>query len=436
VKPPRVVLNDVTSTTWSNRLPVPDGRSLPRDPSALCLQNVGACQTATRRNPPTHFVAAPSWDPMDFDGRPLTVGGSPAGRLPPAWLFVKPGILGGSGDRLAMESASPAVGGHTVRVFRTEIQGSTDVWPMGVLVAVPSGHELPQPFSLLVYLQNTPQQEVGDFYRYFKAPFGWDWTFLQHWRWLNYSNLPLVHPWNAFGLAYQLARSGKNFILVVPQMPVAKVADDPRLHPLLAGSVMRQLLAVVRDVLFPAAFEGRFHSVALAAFSDGNNVLANFLTRNLGAGSSSADRAFVTDEVDEIFSFDPPQQSIFGNAVIQAALRWKATETTGRRKVVRVYSQHFYDPAYHSLLPAAKAAGLRAGVEFVGERRDRDVSLAYLPRRSDRPDVWVNTGTELHPRVLPAGTAPYDRRVASWENVHHWMPALFLVDAARRSPFI
>ena len=436
---PRVVLNDVTASTWSNRLPVPDGRSVPRDPSALCLQNIDACRRGTKRDTPgivlPHFLAATSWDPLDFDGRSVNIG-SGTSRLPPGWIFVQPGILGSAGDRLAMAFTAPAPAGHTIRVFRTEIDHSVDVWPMSILVAVPAGFEPSRPFSMLVYLQNTPQQDPSDFYRYFKPPFGWDWMVLQHWRWLNYSNIPLVQNWNAFGLAYQLAQARKDFILVIPQMPVASVADDPRMHPLLAGSVMRELLIVLRDFLFPSAFEGRLDNVALAAFSDGNNVLTNFLTRNLGAAKSSADYTFLADEVNEIYCFDPPQENRFGSAVIEASLRWKTTEKAGRQKVIRVYSQNFYDPVYHRLLPNARSAGLRAGAQFIGERSGRDVSLAYLPRRTDGRDVWVNSGIEQYPRVLSTATTPYNRSMASWENIHHWIPALFLVDAARRSPFV
>jgi hypothetical protein len=313
--------------------------------------------------------------------------------------------------------------GYTVHICGVSF-GSSVAWPQAIAVAVPDGLSPQTPVSFMVYIQNTPLQQVSDFYQWFDPPWGWDWLIYQFWRWLNYTNLPIRDEWGSFQLPQQIAQAHKKCVLVIPQIPRAALASDPAQFRFLSGAIIKETLLSIRGLLLPD--HGLDH-VVLAAFSDGNNVLSLLLGNNLAKSAAAADREFLTGDVHEIYIFDPPQVAWAGNAVINASLAWKAAGTNSVQRVIRLYSQHFYSPGYYKLLPDARAKGLTPGACFFGESPGKEVTLAYLPLARGN-DVWTKAG----PRYLPG----VKRAAVTWENVHHWIPGLFMADAAGRSPYM
>jgi hypothetical protein len=181
-----IVLHDVTDSTWRQLQQWPFGKNVPAHPSALCLRDIENCKRLADREAdnsvkfalPPHLRAreVTNWDPIDFKGQALhLLPTNEVHKMADGWLFVGARVL--EGDRLHLVLDQNISAHFKVRVFRVEYANATHAWPMLVTVAIPNDWSGDK--SIVVYLQNTPQDER--FFRMFDAPFGWDWLLFHGW---------------------------------------------------------------------------------------------------------------------------------------------------------------------------------------------------------------------------------------------------------------
>ncbi|WP_336212257.1 hypothetical protein [Nonomuraea sp. LPB2021202275-12-8] len=404
-----LTLIDRTDESWRRLKAVPDGSAVPPEPSALCLSDTKACMAGTRRTAtvPSYFPRLTGWDPIHFED----------------WIFAQsPLLIGAAGKReLNITIGKPAPSGYTVKIFSTDF--GSDLWPMATAVAIPKDIPTDRPPSFLVLFQNTPMQNPTDSsYRHFRPPWGWDWLYLQFWRWFGLHTVPICTSWTAWGLPYQLTRANKKFVLVIPQMPVDTLARDPGRYALLSGEAMSRLLSSLQAAITPEAAGEPAH-VALAGFSNGNLILADFFKHNLAKGAAAADRA-MAEKVKETYVLAPPEQEWAGTAILDQCRAWKAAVPAG---VIRAYTHAVYGTAYERLLGRRVVT---KDVPFDGDNAAGDISLSYLPY-TPADNVWSRTCKTLGTKVpnCPCARVGFD-------NVHHWIPALCLTHAAARSPFL
>jgi hypothetical protein len=306
--------------------------------------------------------------------------------------------------------ASPPVAGGNLAFDRTDVDPDTDdlvVEVAGVpapqLIAVSCPRAVvrdagsgPTPF--LVYLHPNVGQNVGAGFYQGPYPFSWDYLFYGLWRYMNYLGDPLTIDPYAKGLPYQMSRSGKSAVIVLPCNRVGAeigVFQD-------AGSVetiLREIQALLfrRRGVFTAPPLGR---TAMASFSAGNGLVTQFLTN-----SRNRSHSFYLDTLREVYMFEAPQGLV--PQWVTQALRWaNAGSTQGKR--VRAYTRGSSD-AYRRLV-----AGSLPRPPFVAESPSGFHSAAALPDAA-----WRRAGAV----------------VRSWQEPHQLVSAMLLTDALRRSGF-
>ena len=414
---PPPLLWDRTLEAWGQIQTIPDGTRVPNYPSAQCLRDTKTCISVTVRNKPglpapSHFPTLKGWNPENLD----------------EWVFTAdPLIIGPANNRVLDITRAPAPAGYQVRILGTRL--GPDEWPKSIAVAIPHGLPEDQPVSFLVWYQNIPAQAKGTtVFHNFHPPLGWDWLYYQYWNVLNFNSIPICRSWTAFGLPYQLTFAKKKFVLVLPQIPFETQANDPRINKLLSGATVGRILAELQQMLAPK-LEGTPppKHVAMAGFSNGNLILEHFFRRLLKS-TDHADRAMLAT-IKEAYAFAPPEATWAGDQVLQTLQSWRAATSDG---VIRAYTHSHYSSGHTHLLGAKNAKLVQPDKPIEISDHSGRATLAYLPYQST-DNIWKRTfrtvQTLLHPVRCTA-------RTFDFANVHHWIPALMLTDAARRSPFL
>jgi hypothetical protein len=429
---PKIVLHDVTDSTWRELRSWPYGANVPTHPSVLCLKDVEICKkfadreedNATGFKLPPHLRAreVSNWDPIDFDGREL--------HLPPMnamlhmenrWLFVTDPVLDGDRLRLAVDRNISA--NFRVRVLRIEYADNTQAWPMLVTVAIPNDWDGND--SFVVYLQNPPQDPR--YFRLFNAPFGWDWLFFHGWKPLNNSNFPLIEPAAAWGIPYQMRRAGKTAILVLPQIPF--MAERSEQFRILSFATLRDLLIAIQDVLLPFSRGTDNPPTTLAGFSNGNTIVANMIASNMAAPKDSPDRQAISAMLDRVISFDPPEDQLAGNYLINACLAFRKKVRTSLE--FRLYTHTWYDQGFTNLFKELEQAGIPSKHHPFYIRPGSRHSIGYFPIGKSR-DIWEKSGQHALDLLTEGrNTLRWDSSLRNFQNVHLWFPALFMTDAVR-----
>ncbi|TAE55409.1 MAG: hypothetical protein EAZ89_05645 [Bacteroidetes bacterium] len=246
--------------------------------------------------------------------------------------------------------------------------------------------------------ENLKSQQDGNYY-----PYGWDFLFHVFWKYLSYRGYS-VNMEYSMGLAYQLAASGKDVVLIIPvlsKQDAINVGDfnDPGKSLDLLRSI--QQFVATQERVRPAADVGR---VALAGFSNGNNMVTSMLARN---------HLYLRQFVKEAYMFDAPATP--GVSWINAAKVWAGTDTS---KVIRIYAQS----QFVNSRDITGGAALRSGIAVNHPARPWSVALL------DRP-YWSPL-VQIHE---PSSTDYFQSR--TYWAIHSMIPATMLTDALSRSRF-
>ena len=161
-------------------------------------------------------------------------------------------------------------------------------------------------------------QNAPDFYTGFPYPFGFDYMYFVLWRYINYTADPLTSDPFAKGLAYQMAESGRNAVIVVPCNGLG-----PEIGVFMNAGQVQLILQDVQAYMFRRAgaflppFLGR---TALAGFSAGNLLVTQFLN-----DPSNRSHSFYLDTLQELYMFEAP------NALdwVNAAVAWQSAGNAG-----------------------------------------------------------------------------------------------------------
>jgi len=266
-------------------------------------------------------------------------------------------------------------------------------WPRALRRTIDSD---PTPF--LIYFHPTVGQNVGaGFYEgpdLGSYPFGWDYLFYGLWRYLNYMGDPITVDPYPKGLPYQVAASGKHAVLVLP-LNKKRIEVGAFLDAASAEELLREIQAFMfrREGIYEPPELGR---TALAAFSDGNPLVARFLGLLINQR-----HLFYQNILKEVYMFDAPRNSVL-NWVAQA-IRW-ARAGDGTDKMIRIYTRN-NSPSHSTLLGQSTPAVPL----FVASSSNGLRTAAVLPMAA-----WRST---------------------DWQTVHQLISATMLTDAFRRSGF-
>jgi len=273
-------------------------------------------------------------------------------------------------------------------------------WPQGILR---SDFEPPTPF--LIYIHPMVGQNAPDFYTGFPYPFGFDYMYFVLWRYINYTADPLTSDPFAKGLAYQMAESGRNAVIVVPCNGLG-----PEIGVFMNAGQVQLILQDVQAYMFRRAgaflppFLGR---TALAGFSAGNLLVTQFLN-----DPSNRSHSFYLDTLQELYMFEAP------NAVdwVNAAVAWQSAGNAGG-KVIRGYQQGSIQAL------AQLVGGALPASPFVVDSANGTRTGAALP-----PSAWNRAATSAgNPAMAASATA--------FQDSHQLISAMMLTDALRRSSF-
>lgn len=279
------------------------------------------------------------------------------------------------------------------------------LWPDGVKR---KSDTAATPVPYLVYFhpntgQNFPKAFAGPY------PFSHDFPYYQVVRYMLYGQAfatldptveldPLLHDPFWKGLAYQLTAAGKDLVIV---KPVSK--PGPEVGSFMDAATMELVLREIGAFMFRAAGihpdtpppVGR---VALAGFSAANSLVAQFLTKN-------ATHAFVTDKLQEVYGFDPPEDR--RAAWFQAVGKW-VTATN----MARAYCQVNDLPLFQGLLGSG----------------------VTLPVKTPHFTSTTNAKRTCAAVAIKDWQAVTTMKVA-FQEAHQLVPSLLLTDALRRSGF-
>jgi hypothetical protein len=173
-------------------------------------------------------------------------------------------------------------------------------------------------------------------------PYGWDYLYLQFWRYLNYGDDPLKQPW-CLGSLYQIAEASTNVALVIPILSRDHTAGDLR-NPKGLRALLSQLQQYLLAENFPLVKQqpGAIGPVALAGYSSGNIIVKDILQQ----------LTFVS-EIDHVFCLDCPKggndapaAERYGERWVEAAIAWGKVQP---HAIIRVYAQEAY-ANIHSLV--------------------------------------------------------------------------------------
>jgi hypothetical protein len=274
-------------------------------------------------------------------------------------------------------------------------------WPKAIARTPGSG---PVPF--LVYLRAGTNQNAK-LYNKGAYPASWAYVLNGLWAYVNYLVDPLVKSPGPKGLPYQVARSGKRAVLVLPMPRVGK-----EFGTLLSAANMQEMLAELAAFMYRRAGSYAAPEVgrtALAAFSSGSIHLTAFLAK-------SKSHPFLKNNVQEVYNFDGPDVSAFA----EAAAAWLKTGAAADKRV-RIY-KHAPHAALlklvgHALGAAPSLTTSADGQRSVGVFPNEDWYSAIGAIDKDAPDRF---------RLL----WPDD-----WQLAHQAIAAFLLTDAMRRSGF-
>lgn len=415
----------------------PNGSAVPLEPSTYCLGDAARCkkETADRANSRPYFARNRDWNP-----RPL-----PKITTPISWPFLKSPIFKKSAfakwDILNLAFVDEPAAGYTVKVYSVTYDGNERP-PQFIAVAYPMDLDVSKPPPFLVHYKHIPGQSKNETRFVHFRPFGFDWLYFDIWNWWVYNagrradagydvDMPFLSAQQvSFGFPYQLRQANKQYVIVLPQIsrvfdPVTQQLRDYQLYS--AAMLRKILLAIQGDIL--SVRDDTLSHVAISANSSGCNVFAKFLTDNVAAMKQDPKvEAFMNDELNEIFVFDPPED--FADAMIAAMGGWlklSSRRSTFKGKSVRFYTHSF--PQRATSLTGGKSSPFKRGTNGLWESPDKRISVAYLPfdqRNGD--DVWQQTYDEIRPDGR--------LRVNNFDFVHHAIPALCLTDAAARSLYV
>ncbi|MBW4655438.1 MAG: hypothetical protein KME20_20725 [Kaiparowitsia implicata GSE-PSE-MK54-09C] len=429
---PKIVLYDVTDSTWRKLQSWPYGLNIPSHPSALCLKDIVNCKKQADREIgneigfllPPHLKAreVTDWDPIDFKGQILHLQPTNAvHKMADGWLFLTDPIL--DGNHFHVEVNKNISANFRVHILRVEYDNVTQAWPMLITVAIPNDWD--RDTSFVVYIQNPPQDQ--NFFRLFDAPFGWDWLFFHGWKPLNNSDAPLIAPARAWGLPYQIRRAGKKAILVIPQIPF--VAEKTEQFRILSFATLRDLLKTIQDFLLPTSRDTNNPATTLVGFSNGNNILTNMITSNMAAPKGSPNREAITSMLERVIAFDPPEVQWAGNALIKACLAFRKNFRPSLE--FRLYTHNWYDQGFAILFKELGWTSIPSKRFPFYVRPGNRHSIGYFPINKDG-DIWEESGQHTLDLLNKGSNSPrWDRSLRNFQNIHLWFPALFMTDAIR-----
>jgi hypothetical protein len=353
-----------------------------------------------------HFIASPLLTPGDR-------------WVPQKLSFEKPNTIRPDAENLIFEVA----GVKAPKLIAVS-------WPRRI---APAAQARPTPF--LIYMRPMIKQKIESRYGGMVTegpgfyvgpdgslgtyPYGWDFLFYGFWSFLNYWGDPLTRGQNTKGLPYQIAASGKDAVLIMPLNAPPKV-DGSELGEFMRAGFVQQLLKDIQTFMF------RRHGlssvpplgrIALAAFSSGNDLAAQFVNLNIN-------HPFVRDNLMELYMFDAPVQrkpdgSLLAPTWWSSAARWAAPGSTvgPASKMIRAYVQDTYP------IPLLGGMDVPAQGSFVIKSRDSLLTIARLTRAT-----WGNKRTEEQ------GDWPWEPK-ERWGMAHQLISATMLTDALQRSGF-
>lgn len=278
-------------------------------------------------------------------------------------------------------------------------------WPRALPRTATAG---PTPF--LMYFRPTVGQNAARGYYVGPGlgtyPFGWDYLFYGLWRYINYMGDPLTLDPYAKGLPYQISGAQRNVVLVLPLN-----RHPGELGVLLDAAWMQRILTEIQGFMFRLAgvpLAPPLGRTALAAFSSGNSLVAQFLGNPLNQR-----HALYLSTLRELYMFDAPASGV--SSWVAQAIRW-ARAGSGADKMIRVFTRR-NDASYRALLGAALPSG---GPFVMDAPAGRLSTVAVLP-----DTAWRRASTA---RGAPG-------LVKSWQEPHQLISATMLTDALRRSGF-
>jgi hypothetical protein len=271
-------------------------------------------------------------------------------------------------------------------------------WPRSMTPTDTSG-----PTPILVYMRPGVGQEVP--YGNYQAanlppyPFNYDYVEFAQFQFLSYAGDPLSRDPSPKGLPYQVAKSGRSVVTVIPCNRV-----DFEFGKLLDSRAAQVMLEEIQAFMFRRAgvstLPESIGHVALGAFSSGNLWLTQILATPANRAST-----FLQDHVTAVFFFDPPSDAV--DACVAAALSWSGSNPT---RHIRLYSAGLH-PGHAKLLGATPPDGL-----FIAESVDGRNTAAVLSI-----DSWSRTFVAMLGRPL--------RHPVLWGDVHQLIPSTMLTHA-------
>jgi hypothetical protein len=271
-------------------------------------------------------------------------------------------------------------------------------WPRTI---APS--ETSDPTPMLIYMRPGVGQEVqygnylaGNLPPY---PFNYDYVEFAGFQFLSYAGDPLSRDPGPKGLPYQVAKSGKNVVTVIPCNRV-----NFEFGKLLDSTATQVMLEEIQAFMFRRAGVSRLPEsighVAIGAFSSGNLWLAQILATPANRAST-----FLQDHVTEVFFFDPPTNAV--DSCVATALSWAGSNAD---RHIRLYSQGRY-PSHAKLLGAPPPIDL-----FITGSVDGRNTAAVLAVSS-----WTRTFIAMLRRPL--------HHPVVWGEVHQLIPSTMLTHA-------
>jgi hypothetical protein len=379
-------------------------------PQSLMRQSVGAAAFLNVFLPRVKDVTARAVDAL----RAPPQGRSPAaswGTPPVANHFIATSPIGAGG--IAFDTVTQ-IDPRTLDVV-LEVQGFTTPrlvavsWPEAVTPAVgrpadPGGtfaSAAASPFLIFFHVQHGQNVRFG-FYTNGPFPYGFDFLAFGLRNYLVYDGDTLRNPFPK-GFPYQIARSGKNTVLVVPQNNGVNGAKE-QVEGLSAESMQELLEEIQMFVCFRRGMKflrPNIGKTAVASMSNGCVLSSSFLELNKGT-------SFYRDIVKEVYIFDP----VAGNdpditAHVSRALEWWRTGASSTKRI-RLYTQTMSEGHKH----------LNDGVKHTSPFVVDSTSGTFTASVTTEAD-WSAAGAN----------------VTDWQQPHQLIPSMMLTDALRRSTF-
>jgi hypothetical protein len=263
--------------------------------------------------------------------------------------------------------------------------------------------ESSEPSPMLVYMRPGVGQEVP--YGNYQAanlppyPFNYDYVEFAQFQFLSYAGDPLGRDPAPKGVPYQVAKSGKSVVTVIPCNRV-----NFEFGKLIDSNAAQVILEEIQAFMFRRAgvstLPKSIGHVAIGAFSSGNLWLTQILATPANRAST-----FLKDHVTDVFFFDPPSDAV--DACVAAALSWAGSNPS---RHIRLYSGGLH-PSHAKLLGATPPNGL-----FITESADGRNTAAVLSI-----DSWSRTFVAMLGRPL--------RHPVLWGDLHQLIPSTMLTHA-------